>query len=892
MPSPLWKYICFLLLVSFNLCWAQNITPVPKWVELESIASVGEVDIKSVEDGYYYVLIDEQVNTNLFQRYFHFGTKIISESGLDQASQIELDYDPSYQKIQIHFIKIHRGNQVIDRTKSAGFRILNEENNRSNGILDGRNTLYANLTDIRTGDLIEYAYSILGHNPIFKQYFSYTFSLGYSVPVGRVKRRLIASKDTELSIKYFNWDEKPVVSPGDEKIYYWLVNNPTPYVSEDNTPDWFFQYPHVQVSNFKDWHEVKKWLNGVFSNGQYDQFSLRRLTDSIQSIYPGEIEKQVTALVDFSQNQIRYSGNENGIYGHKPHLPNEVLTNRYGDCKDKSFLLHELLKQINVASYPTLLNTSLGKTLKQENPSTGVFDHCILAIDFRDTLYYIDPTITFQKGNFKKRSVPDYGCVFLLGGQDSLFKDIPPDQTNKIDITEVFDVDEDGNAILTVETAYSGSDADEQRRHFAANSITGIQEQYRSYYLKNADFVEVTQPLYVSDVEDGVFRVSEHYKLDKFWVRSDSSDGRIRKEFAPYELNRKITYVQGALRKYPLAIQFPIHIHQKIIINKVIRWDIPDKSFREDNKFFTYTFDTRVSKNKLVLEYAFKTKTNTVDPVDYLFYKNRTDLVGENMLMTLETGGSSEQITAVDGKIWIILITVSLIAIAICLGIYFYFFRSRNIRAPEVTDYTGRILTDWEIFSKIWGKPRTVFRYLVDRKINHHLAVLLVLGGMVNSLDRASWYNWGDKFSAGLLWSYIAGGTLFGWIGSVIYAALINWTGKWLNGQGHFKDILRTLAYAMLPSIVSLIFILPQIAIAGNELFKDDGDLTGGDITTGVIVYGCKFVEFVLSIWTIVFFIIGVSEVQQLNKRNAVLNLILPVILILTPFLLIYVLFN
>jgi hypothetical protein len=71
----------------------------------------------------------------------------------------------------------------------------------------------------------------------------------------------------------------------------------------------------------------------------------------------------------------------------------------------------------------------------------------------------------------------------------------------------------------------------------------------------------------------------------------------------------------------------------------------------------------------------------------------------------------------------------------------------------------------------------------------------------------------------------IAAGGLFGWISTYFYSGLISWTGKWLKGTADTSTILHVLAYAMIPSIISLIFLIPQFATYGVEVYKKDGDI-------------------------------------------------------------------
>lgn len=194
--------------------------------------------------------------------------------------------------------------------------------------------------------------------------------------------------------------------------------------------------------------------------------------------------------------------------------------------------------------------------------------------------------------------------------------------------------------------------------------------------------------------------------------------------------------------------------------------------------------------------------------------------------------------------------------------------------------------SDREIFTKIWTKPREVLRYIHDNKYDKYVAVLLVLAGISRAFDRAVLKDMGDKLPLlAILGICIIMGGLLGWLSYYIYSALISWTGKWLNGKGDTTSILRVIAYAMIPSIIALIFLIPQIGIYGNEIFKAEGDVTSEGVASNIIFYGSIIFELILGICTIIFCIIGVSEVQKFGIGKTILNLLLPVFVIVVPIL-------
>lgn len=201
--------------------------------------------------------------------------------------------------------------------------------------------------------------------------------------------------------------------------------------------------------------------------------------------------------------------------------------------------------------------------------------------------------------------------------------------------------------------------------------------------------------------------------------------------------------------------------------------------------------------------------------------------------------------------------------------------------------------TDQEIFTQIWTRPREVLQYIHDLQYDKFVIPLLILAGISRAFDRAIDKDLGDDLSLiAIIFTCLITGGLFGWLSYYIYAALVSWTGKWLNANGDTSSILRVIAYAMIPVILSLVLLVVQIGIYGIELFKADGDIYSAGITANIIFYGSAVLELILVITALVFSVIGVSIVQQMHTVRAILNLLLPIIVILGPLLLLVLLFT
>jgi len=120
---------------------------IPSWTTSITVDINDKVNTGDVSDGYFYMLHDRQSHTAIHETYVHEMRKIISDEGVQNGSDLAVEYNPSYQKIFFHFIKIIRNGQTIDRTKETQFKIIQPENRLNSYIFDGTYVAMTFLSD-------------------------------------------------------------------------------------------------------------------------------------------------------------------------------------------------------------------------------------------------------------------------------------------------------------------------------------------------------------------------------------------------------------------------------------------------------------------------------------------------------------------------------------------------------------------------------------------------------------------------------------------------------------------------------------------------------------------------------------------------------------------------
>jgi hypothetical protein len=134
--------------------------PRPAWVTPVALLADSKIKEGDVSNGYTYALRDYQFHLPSQTRYYRFVRRIFTPEGVQQGSEIEVSYDPTYQKLLFHEIKIIRDGKTIDKLEPSKFKIIQRESSKESYIYDGSLLALLILEDVRAGDQIEYAFSV------------------------------------------------------------------------------------------------------------------------------------------------------------------------------------------------------------------------------------------------------------------------------------------------------------------------------------------------------------------------------------------------------------------------------------------------------------------------------------------------------------------------------------------------------------------------------------------------------------------------------------------------------------------------------------------------------------------------------------------------------------
>ncbi len=574
-----------------------TISTEPAWVTKNTIDYNNTSLDKEASDGYIDISFEKQVCLAEQSEYLRFSKKIISQAGVQNGSEISVSFDPSYEKLIFHTIRIIRNGESLERLSLSKIKILHQESELTDFIYNGLLDAVLILEDVRRGDIIEYSYTVKGFNPIFKNKYAASYRLEYSFPFYQVYYKLIVPKERKLNIKNLNRTADPKISSvNGQQVYEWRNNNIPPLKLQDYTPSWYDPYAQVLVSEFNTWKEVNDWAMELFPVKKDLSAALKKNIKQIELTNASDEERTKAALI-FVQDDIRYMGFEMGENSHKPADPSKVFAQRFGDCKEKSYLLCCMLRAMNIEANPVLINTVDKKNIGNLLPAANDFDHVTVRVKLGNSYYWFDPTIAYQRGDIKNFFYPDYQAGLVIA--DSTV-DITPIEFRSMSyqhVREVFNVKKMvGKGTLTVTTQFQGAQADNQRSDFNSESISEIMTSFQKFYATYYEDIMADSLTYTDNDSTGIFTTIEYYTIPKFWDSGRADRNSF--SFSSFIINNVVRNPKEKDRKMPFRLLYPAKYEEEVVIQLPQNWKVTDgeihlkNSSYEYNCLFYYAYNT------------------------------------------------------------------------------------------------------------------------------------------------------------------------------------------------------------------------------------------------------------------------------------------------------------
>jgi len=238
------------------------------------------------------------------------------------------------------------------------------------------------------------------------------------------------------------------------------------------------------------WEAVGRWYQGLLDGvGRSAEVAeqARRLSDGLT-----ESREKLEALLAYTREKVRYVAVEIGIGGYRPSAPSETLGRGWGDCKDKSVLLVEMLEVAGIEAYPALILADTDRRIDREFPSFQ-FNHVIVAVPLDGQelavgegdpvaggYLFLDPTDTMSSSRWLHAGVQDQDALVVAGERSAL---VPTPTLFELDLRELtveLALDPQGNATGETRLSLGGRYGSFLRRRVASEPADRMEARARS----------------------------------------------------------------------------------------------------------------------------------------------------------------------------------------------------------------------------------------------------------------------------------------------------------------------------------------------------------------------------------------------------------------------------
>lgn len=523
-----WVVAAIVLLVTHPAI-AQEVerAPTPSWVQPMVVT-----DAPSTPDGapIRILLQDEQtrfsadgVDTYTLRR-----TRVQTAQGLGSLSTISASWAPPRQSVQVHAVRIIRGDQVIDALDGQEFQLLRRENNLESSMLDGVLTATLQPRDLRVGDILETAFTIHDDGGVLAPHRELLDGLNVGVIIDRYRSRTIWPSDMAIRFQGIgDWADSRPRRDGDQWVLLIEERDLQPSRMPENLPSRYYFNRTVQFTDFRSWAETAGLMVPLYARAETLEAGspLAAEIERIRSEHATPAARTAAAL-RLVQEQVRYVALSMGEGGYVPASADDVWRARYGDCKGKTALLLALLHGLGVEAEPALVSTTLGDGLDQRLPLMAWFDHIIVRAVVDGRVYWLDGTRPDDRDLSAIRPPSFHWALPVRAGAELEEIVVPPADVAVTDITVTFDASTglDAEGALNMDIAYTGDAATAFRQQVANIPAAQMQTILTSAF-DNDDQVKVSSVDTRYDESDHTFHLLMTGTSRLAWV--SGSGGRV-----------------------------------------------------------------------------------------------------------------------------------------------------------------------------------------------------------------------------------------------------------------------------------------------------------------------------------------------------------------------------
>jgi len=324
--------------------------------------------------------------------------RIQSDAGVQRYGLLTFSYASATGSFDIDYVRVRKADGTVVETPSENIQDMAAEITREAPFYSDLREKHIAVKGLGVGDVLEFAM----HERVTKPLAPGQFWLDYTFTKSLIllEERLEVTVPRERAIKIKSPDSQPAVTDaGAHRTYTWTTANlkhadEAKEKQQQTKLTWQrvrgrLPQPDVMVSSFPNWEEVGRWYNGLQEERVKPSPEIRAKAAELTK-GAADDEVRMRAIYNYVSTQFRYIGVAFGIGRYQPHSASEVLSNQYGDCKDKHTLLASLMNAAGIKAYPALISTD--REMDADMPSPSEFNHVITVVPRASGVVWLDTT--------------------------------------------------------------------------------------------------------------------------------------------------------------------------------------------------------------------------------------------------------------------------------------------------------------------------------------------------------------------------------------------------------------------------------------------------------------------------------------------------------------------
>ena len=294
--------------------------------------------------------------------------RVQTPAGLNSAGQLIFQYNAVNEQVEIRNVRVLKSDGNIVTAGPEAVQDLSAPVTREAPIYTDARQKHVTVPGLAVGDVIEYDV-VTTAKPLLQGQFWQIWYFEQRIIALDEQLDLNVPDNRSVKIKSSEGVETSNHVEGDRRLYHWATSNSKTSPPIDIFKDFKFDVinllegerpppaPRVMFSTFQSWADVASWYADLEHDRRVPTPEIRAKADEVARGKQTD-EAKAQALYYWVSENIRYVSLSFGVGRYQPHPAADVLSNRYGDCKDKTTLLEAMLEAEGLHAHAVLANSA------------------------------------------------------------------------------------------------------------------------------------------------------------------------------------------------------------------------------------------------------------------------------------------------------------------------------------------------------------------------------------------------------------------------------------------------------------------------------------------------------------------------------------------------------